>query len=65
LVRAACICSHVDDFNSERIRIDMSLLLNEYPPYFITKHFKHFFQLNNATSIVQLLDEKAYQRLHQ
>ena len=28
LLRAARICSHVDDFNSERIRIDMSLLLN-------------------------------------
>ena len=31
LFRDARIYSHVDDFNSERIRIDMSLLLNGYP----------------------------------
>ena len=31
LLRAARICSHVNDFNTERIRIDMSLLLNGYP----------------------------------
>jgi hypothetical protein len=35
LLRAARICSHANDFNSERIRIDMSLLLNNYPPHFI------------------------------
>src|SRR5271156_5441881 len=31
LLRAARICSNVNDFNSERIRIDVSLLLNNYP----------------------------------
>jgi hypothetical protein len=39
LVRAARICSHVDDCNTERIRLDMSLLLTSYPPNFIPKHF--------------------------
>ena len=39
LLRAARICSHVNDFNSECIRIDMSLLLNHYPPNFIKKQF--------------------------
>jgi hypothetical protein len=43
LLHAARICSHVNDFNSERIRVDMSLLLNGYPPNFISKHFKRFF----------------------
>ncbi|CAF3203354.1 unnamed protein product [Rotaria sp. Silwood2] len=32
LLRAARICSDVYDFNRERIRIDVSLLLNNYPP---------------------------------
>jgi hypothetical protein len=38
-VRAARIYSHVNDFNSECIRIDLSLLLNSYPPHFITRQF--------------------------
>jgi hypothetical protein len=43
LLRAARLCSHVNDFNSERIRIDMSLLLNHYSPKFITKQIQSFF----------------------
>ena len=43
LLRAARICSNVHDFTIERIRIDMSLLLNHYPSAFITKHVSRFF----------------------
>ena len=64
LLRAARICSHVHDFNRERIRIDMSLLLNHYPPHFITKQFNRFFQLNNAMSVLTHLDEHTYKNLH-
>ena len=64
LLRAARICSHVDDFNAERIRIDMSLLLNQYPPNFITKHFNNFFEVNKAMPVLQQLNEQLYQRLH-
>ncbi|CAF1281973.1 unnamed protein product [Rotaria sp. Silwood1] len=65
LLRAARICSHVNDFNSERIRLDMSLLLNSYPPNFITKQFHRFFLLNNAMSVLTELNEDAYHHLHQ
>ena len=65
LLRAARICSHVDDFNSERIRIDMSLLLNNYPPNFITKQFHRFFHFNNAMPVLNQLNEQVYHRLHQ
>jgi hypothetical protein len=64
LVRAVRLCSNVDDFNSEFIRTDMSLLLNDYPPNFITKHFNRFFQLNNAMPVLEQLDEQVYQQLH-
>ncbi|CAF4832716.1 unnamed protein product, partial [Rotaria sp. Silwood2] len=64
LLRAARICSNVDDFNSERIRIDMSLLLNKYPPNFILKHFNRFFRLNNAMPVLNQLDENVYHHLH-
>ena len=32
LLRTARICSNVHDFDMERIRTDLSLLLNNYPP---------------------------------
>ena len=64
LLRAARICSHVNDFNSECIRIDMSLLLNHYPPNFIKKHFHRFFHLNNTLSVFNELNEEVYHRLH-
>ena len=64
LLRAARICSHVNDFNSECIRIDMSLLLNHYPPNFIKKQFHRFFHLNNALSVFNELNEEVYHRLH-
>jgi hypothetical protein len=65
LLRAARICSNVHDFTIERIRIDMSLLLNDYPPAFITKHITRFFDQYNAQSVLKQLDEQAYYELHQ
>jgi len=65
LLRAARICSHVSDFNSERVRIDISLLLNNYPPNFISKQFNRFFRLNNAMPVLTHLNEESYHHLHQ
>ena len=42
----------------------MSLLLNQYPPNFITKYFDRFFEVNNALLVLQQLDGQMYQRLH-
>lgn len=65
LLRAARIYSYVNEFDSERVRIGMSLLLNNYPPNFISKQFSRFFQLNNAMSLVTELNEQVCRRLHQ
>jgi hypothetical protein len=65
LLRAARICSNVHDFDLERVRIDMALLLNEYPPAFISKYFNRFFELNNAVPVLKQLDAQAYHELHQ
>ena len=65
LLRAARICSDVHDFNTECIRIDMSLLLNNYRPKFIRKQFNRFFQINNAMPVVNDLNDQVYHRLHQ
>ena len=64
LLRAARICSNVHDFTIERIRIDMSLLLNDYPPAFITKHVSRFFDQCNAQSVLKQLNEQDYTQLH-
>jgi len=65
LLRAARICSNVHDFNSERIRLDVSLLLNNYRTNFMSKKFNRFFHLNNAMLVLNQLDEHVYHRLHQ
>ena len=58
-------CSNVHDFTIERIRIDMSLLLNDYPSAFITKHVSRFVDQYNAQSVLKQLNEQHYYKLHQ
>ncbi|CAF3390392.1 unnamed protein product [Rotaria sp. Silwood2] len=65
LIPAARICYDVYDFNRERIRIDISLLLNNYPPNFIRKQFDRFFQVNNAMPVLDESNSQVYHRLHQ
>ena len=64
LLRAARICSHLNDFNSERIRIQVSLLLNEYPPRFIEKMFIRFFRMNNIELGSNRFNQDRYHLLH-
>jgi hypothetical protein len=65
LVRATRLCSYVDEFDKERLNIEFTLLLNGYPPRFISYHFKHFFQKSNVTSPMELLDEVMYREFHE
>ena len=64
LLRAARLCSNVQDFDLECVRMDVSLLLNDYPPMFISKQKDRFFRVNNAVSIPKQLDASAYELLH-
>ncbi|CAF2729183.1 unnamed protein product [Rotaria sp. Silwood2] len=65
LLRAARFCSDVQDFNKELIRIDMSLLLSNYPPKFIKKQFNRFCQVYNAMPVLTELKSDVYTRLNQ
>ena len=65
LLRAVRLCSYIDDFNLERIRIDMSLLLNGYPSNFISQQFNRFFQLNHGMPVIDQLNETVYHHLLQ
>ncbi|CAF4271436.1 unnamed protein product, partial [Adineta steineri] len=64
LYRAVRLCSHVKDFDEERLHIELTLLLNGYPPKFISYHFKQFFKQNNAISLMEQLDNDIYRQLH-
>ncbi|CAF3699813.1 unnamed protein product [Rotaria sp. Silwood1] len=64
LVRAARLCSNLHDFHRERLRIHVSLLLNNYRPHFISNHFQRFFQVHKADILYKYFDENTYSQLH-
>ncbi|CAF1552592.1 unnamed protein product [Adineta ricciae] len=65
LLRAARLSSNVQTFDKERLRIEMILLLNGYPPKFIRQHFHRFFRLNQAMEVLTLLNVRQYEKLHE
>jgi len=65
LFRAVRLCSNVEDFDKERLNIEVTLLLNGYPLRFISYYFKQFFKENNALSLMEQLDNDIYRELHQ
>ena len=64
-MRAARICSDVEDFDAECVRLDVSLLLNDSSPTFIRVQTDRFFQSNQAMLVKNELNPVVYQRLHQ
>lgn len=63
-LRAIRICSNIHDFNSECCHIDVSLLLNGYPPNFITKQFHRLLESVYAMCLLNETNEQFYQRIH-
>jgi len=64
LFRAIRLCSRIEEFDHERLHIELKLLLNGYPLKFITYHFKKFFQQHNAILILEPPSDMSYQLLH-
>jgi hypothetical protein len=64
LFRAGRLCSNVQEFDQERLTIELTLLLNGYPPRFVSFHFKRFFQQHNAISLLEQLDHTVYREIH-
>ncbi|CAF2073807.1 unnamed protein product [Rotaria magnacalcarata] len=65
LLRAARFCSNLNDFHLERIRIELALLLNQYPAQLLSNQFHRFFQMNKADLLIKTFDQQAYNQLHQ
>ena len=54
----------VKDFDAERLNMEMILLLNGYPPKFISHYIESFFNKFNAMSVWTELDSMTYKQLH-
>jgi hypothetical protein len=64
ILRAARVCSNLNDFHRELCHIDVSLLLNGYPPGFIRKQFHRLFRSTPIISMLDGMNEQSYQQLH-
>lgn len=64
LMRAARYSSTVDDFDSERFKFELTLITSGYPLKFINYHVRRFFQVNQALSVFELLDNTTYIKMH-
>ncbi|CAF1405277.1 unnamed protein product [Rotaria sp. Silwood1] len=63
LVQAARSCSNMEDFDMERLRTEMILLVKGYPPKFIQHHIKKFFVKYDSMSVWTELNREVYQQL--
>ncbi|CAF4675521.1 unnamed protein product, partial [Rotaria socialis] len=63
LIRAVRYCTTIEDFNQERIYLEMTCLANGYSVEFVQKHIEHFFTFFNATLLQQWsLDQHSYEK---
>ncbi|CAF5160408.1 unnamed protein product, partial [Rotaria magnacalcarata] len=63
LIRAVRYCTTIEDFNQERIYLEMTCLANGYSVEFVQKHIEHFFTFFNATLLQQWsLDQLSYEK---
>ena len=63
LVRAARYCTSVNDFDRERLFLEITCLSNGYPIEFVAKRMDHFFKQFDASSLRLVLNQQAYEKL--
>ena len=63
LIRAVRYCTHVNDFNRERIHLEIACLSTGYPLEFFEERLQHFYIHFDAQSLRTSLDQKIYNRL--
>lgn len=65
LIGAVCYCSSADDFNRERIYLELTYLINGYSLEFVDSHLQHFFDYFHATSERYRMNQAAYDKFRQ
>ena len=63
LIRAVQLCSYYEDFEQERIYMEMSCLANGYSISFIEHELQQFYRYFNAEKIRFSMDEMVYNKL--
>lgn len=64
LYRAMRLCSEVEEFEMERLDIELLLLLNGYPPRFVQYHMKRFLQRHQAITLIHEPNPAVYNAVH-
>lgn len=65
LFQAICSCSNVDDFQEERISLELTYLINGYSLSFVQTHLKHFFNYFNANEMQYSMRQSLYDPFRQ
>ncbi|CAF2143171.1 unnamed protein product, partial [Rotaria magnacalcarata] len=62
LIRAVCYCSSIENFNLERIYLELTCLTNGYSLFFVENNVQHFFDYFHADSMRYLKDQTMYDK---
>ena len=62
LIRAVCYCSSVEDFNQERVYLELTFLTNGYSLVFVETHIQHFFNYFHAHAMRYSIDQTMYDK---
>ena len=62
LVRAVSYCSSVEDFQQERIYLELTCLVNGYSLLFVESRIQHFFKYFNADNMRYYLDQAMFDK---
>ncbi|CAF3995631.1 unnamed protein product [Rotaria sordida] len=65
LIRALCYCTSVDDFQQERIALELTYLINGYSLLFVETHIKHFFNYFHAQTMRYSRNQNSYDKFRQ
>jgi hypothetical protein len=65
LIRAVCYCPSVDDFNQERIRIELACFANGYSYRFVESRVEHFYNYFHSEALRCDLDQTIYKKWRQ
>ncbi|CAM2711106.1 unnamed protein product [Rotaria socialis] len=62
LIRAVCYCSSIENFNLERIYLELTCLANGYSIFFVENNVQHFFGYFHADTMRYLKDQTMYDK---
>ncbi|CAF4223338.1 unnamed protein product [Rotaria sordida] len=65
LILAVCYCTLVDDFQQERIYLELAYLINSYSLLFVETHVKHFFNYFHAQIMRYSANQSIYDKFRQ